>query len=362
MPRSEGRILTSIWSDDEFRKLSISGQRMYLFLISQPDLAYDGVIGLRERRWARSADGMTPQDVWNALKELSSEGFVVLDEETEECFVRSYMRRDKVYLEPHLVKAAIGHVASVQSLLIMNAIFTETTRIIRENTDEARSLANLSPLTPNQKANIRSLSVTLGLALSLDPGVTWENVETKKTSSKADQKTSAKRPRGKGKGEGLKLGSSKTLVTVPQKNAAEAALASEQLTLPGVGQGRAGAGDADFQRFYEAYPKKRDRDTARRAFDKRVRKEKVPVEQIIIAAVHYARSSKGRGNYAKYPATFLNSGSFLDYVDGVPDDEKLEPDQAVRLPRCPDHRGQLAENCPYHEPEETNDRNDTSPP
>src|SRR6185503_5407043 len=98
MPRSEARIFTSIWEDDDFTILPPSAQRMYLFRVSQPDLSYCGVISLRERRWSKSARGMTVDEVRANLELLSQElhggaaPMIVVDEDTEEVFVRSLIR------------------------------------------------------------------------------------------------------------------------------------------------------------------------------------------------------------------------------------------------------------------------------
>ena len=72
MARSEARIFTSIWKDPDFLALSPSAQRLYMFLLSQDDLTYSGVMPLRERRWASKAAGMTVTDVEQDLKALES--------------------------------------------------------------------------------------------------------------------------------------------------------------------------------------------------------------------------------------------------------------------------------------------------
>ena len=59
MARSEARIFTSIWKDEDFLALPPSAQRLYMFLLSQDDLTYCGVMPLRERRWASKAAGLT---------------------------------------------------------------------------------------------------------------------------------------------------------------------------------------------------------------------------------------------------------------------------------------------------------------
>jgi hypothetical protein len=100
----------------------------------------------------------------------------------------------------------------------------------------------------------------------------------------------------------------------------------------------AGRGDVPFDRFWAAYPRRRDKDDARRAWDKLIKgtkrnPEKVPAPVLIAAATHYRDSREVADGYAKYPATFLNKGTWRDYALGVPDEPP--PGTAVALNGTP---------------------------
>jgi hypothetical protein len=127
--RKHGRILSSIWDDDDFRALDSSPQRMYMFLISQPDLEQSGVIPLRERRWARAATDLKSGDVTAALQVLESAKFVVIDEDTEELLVRSLIRRDGVWKQPNVFKSAADQIVSISSHKIKSALHEELSRL-----------------------------------------------------------------------------------------------------------------------------------------------------------------------------------------------------------------------------------------
>ncbi|MEV4846128.1 hypothetical protein AB0K20_23285 [Micromonospora matsumotoense] len=129
MARSEARISVTIWTDADFLALSATAQRMFMFLLSQSDLAHDGVLALRERRWSKSASGMTLADVERDLNELQAARFIVVDEDTEEMLIRSFIRRDKVYRQPNVLRAAQDHLAVVSSPTILAAIADELRRI-----------------------------------------------------------------------------------------------------------------------------------------------------------------------------------------------------------------------------------------
>lgn len=69
-----------------------------------------------------------------------------------------------------------------------------------------------------------------------------------------------------------------------------------------------------FERFWQAYPKKRSRDQALRAFEKINPDEQLLA--VIVAAVERAKTRadwlKDRGQFIPYPATWLNAGGWKD--------------------------------------------------
>lgn len=132
MARSEARISVSIWTDADFIALSPGAQRQFFFLLSQADVNHVGIIALRERRWSRSAAGLTAAQVGLELKELEAGGFVVIDPDTEELLVRSYVRRDGVYRQPNVLRSACSQIPLVSSTRIRAVLRTELDRLTGE--------------------------------------------------------------------------------------------------------------------------------------------------------------------------------------------------------------------------------------
>lgn len=56
MARTHGRIMAAIWNDGDFIALRGSAQRMFMFLLSQPDLSHAGLLPMRVNRWAKKAE------------------------------------------------------------------------------------------------------------------------------------------------------------------------------------------------------------------------------------------------------------------------------------------------------------------
>lgn len=94
MARSHGKILSSVWRDDDWLKLSANAQRTYVLLLSQPKMSLCGTLDLAERRWARMARDTSESDINAGLLELQNDGFIVADGVTEELTVRSFVRHD----------------------------------------------------------------------------------------------------------------------------------------------------------------------------------------------------------------------------------------------------------------------------
>jgi hypothetical protein len=94
MARSYAKIATSIWRDDDFKVLSAAEQHAYLLLITQPDISAAGVLTMALARWASRAKDCTRASFREALDGLQDHRFVVIDDETDELLVRSFVRWD----------------------------------------------------------------------------------------------------------------------------------------------------------------------------------------------------------------------------------------------------------------------------
>lgn len=165
--RREARIFTSIWNDEAFLALSPREQRMYFFLLSQRDLSFCGVLSLRMRRWARSARDLTAAQVEEDLEGLAqpfrqglAEGsseesgrpLVVVDEDTEEVFVRSLIRHDGIWKIPNLLKSAREAATLVESPTILAELLYELHRIPVEESESKQVRAILGEFIADLEA------------------------------------------------------------------------------------------------------------------------------------------------------------------------------------------------------------------
>lgn len=127
MARTHARVQATLWQDEDWRALSGAAQRVYLLLISQPQINHCGVLPLVPRRWARLAGDTTLDDVLDALGELEAARFVVGDEETEEILIRTFVKHDRIDKQPQLAASAMRQFEEVQSARIKVSLFDENT-------------------------------------------------------------------------------------------------------------------------------------------------------------------------------------------------------------------------------------------
>lgn len=141
MARGHGRILTSIWEDGDFKALDPAEQRLYLFLISQPNLNHAGLLDLTLRRWARKARGLTMAELEKTITALEDARFIVVDEDTEELLIRSFVRNDGVWRMPKVMGAMVSGALEISSKRLQAALLSEMDRIpLDELSDEPAKL------------------------------------------------------------------------------------------------------------------------------------------------------------------------------------------------------------------------------
>ena len=139
MANAVGMIHEAIWRDPHWRKLSRTAQCLYMQLLSQKDLDCAGVLPLQISKWAKGCDGVTEADIRTDLQDLESERFVFTDDDTDEAFIRSYMRNSNVLKVPNMIKSALRAARLVASELIREELAAE---LRRTNRAEAAETAN----------------------------------------------------------------------------------------------------------------------------------------------------------------------------------------------------------------------------
>lgn len=129
MANAAGMLKESIWRDKDFRALPRTAQTLYAQLLSQKELDRAGVQPLQVTKWAKGCDEITDSDVWDDLKVLEAHRFVFVDEDSDELFIRSYMRQCEVARYPNILKNAIRCAGLVASEKIRHELAAELRRL-----------------------------------------------------------------------------------------------------------------------------------------------------------------------------------------------------------------------------------------
>lgn len=140
MAREYARVKVGIWRDLDFRALSVDAQHLYFLLLTSPTLNLAGVADWRPPRIAALADTFTVAKVRKAGAELEAARFVVIDEDTEEVLIRSFVRHDGILKGPKTAVGMAKDYAGVSSVRIMRAIAREVKRAFTDD-PELKGLA-----------------------------------------------------------------------------------------------------------------------------------------------------------------------------------------------------------------------------
>ena len=116
MARTRATLHTSIWNpDSDFRFRSAAAQRMYFLVLTQGDLSLCGVLPLTIDRWNRLASDTKPSGIRRALDELVEHRYIVIDDKTQEVWVRTFTQHDGVLRQPNVVVSMSRDFDAIQS-------------------------------------------------------------------------------------------------------------------------------------------------------------------------------------------------------------------------------------------------------
>jgi hypothetical protein len=137
MARQFGAIKTSIWGDDEFTDLTVAAQQLYFYLTTGPTTSLVGVADWRPRKIVPKARDLTADWIETTALELSERRYIILDEDTEEVLVRSFMRHDGCLKQRNMADGIVRAYADVASKALKSHVRHELRRIHSENPEYA---------------------------------------------------------------------------------------------------------------------------------------------------------------------------------------------------------------------------------
>lgn len=194
-----------MWADDDWRDLTPAAQHLYMVLLSHPTLTYAGVADWRPGRIASLSRGWAASDVLEAAVELEQAHFILVDHDSEEVLIRSFVKHDGLMKQPKLAVAMANAYAAVASASIRQVVAFEVQKLhSREPNLSAWEAAQVKTILSAKGSPIDTFTpaftpettpaVTPGrgqaLAVPTTTGTTTE------TSTDVDEKKSAPAARG----------------------------------------------------------------------------------------------------------------------------------------------------------------------
>lgn len=129
MANDHARIRRDIWADDDWRRLTSSGQWLYMHLLSAPTLNFAGVADWRPPRIAALTAELSASDVDYFAAELIGQHFILPDLETEEVLIRSWVKHDGLLRSPNMTKALVKAHDKIASGPIRGVIVDQLQRL-----------------------------------------------------------------------------------------------------------------------------------------------------------------------------------------------------------------------------------------
>lgn len=167
MAREYAKIRTDIWGDEDWRDVSGGEKLLYFTLLSHATLSYAGVADWRPKKLAPLLDQLwKPAYVADLATSLESRNLIVVDDESEEVLVRSFIKHDGIMKQPRLAVSMASAFSAVASLRLRQVIAHEVQKLRDDDPELAcwsdprvRTVLDHSPL------NVKEFGQGLGKGL-----------------------------------------------------------------------------------------------------------------------------------------------------------------------------------------------------
>jgi len=135
MARDHARIKLSMWADPDWRSLIMPAQWLYQHLLGSPTLGYAGNADWRPKRIAHMCGNATADLIERAAVQLEDRHFVIIDRDTEEALVRSFVRHDGLLYQPNVAIASVKAWEGMASEVLRGVYAHEIDRLQDDQAD-----------------------------------------------------------------------------------------------------------------------------------------------------------------------------------------------------------------------------------
>lgn len=295
MAREYAKLLTRIWADADFKRLTGNAQRLYFQIISQPDLSSVGVVTLAEKRWAMQVADQAETEVVAAVNELVNSRFVVVDHSTQEVLVRSFIRSDGAWKSPTAMKGIDGAARSVLSDCLK--------AVIRDELGKVDTSVLSGRVSDKTGRSTREYVEGIVWGIKTD----FEHLTDTPSDTPTDTPSDTPSP--------YPIESLHSTTTTPTPTPTPTPTYTPTPTptyttrKSGATRKRVGYPEA-FETFWNQYPIKRDKGKALKAWEKAT--ERANPDTILNGATRYREDPNRSDQYTKYAEGWLNGDGWED--------------------------------------------------
>lgn len=163
--KDHARVNLDIWNDDSWLDLTPPAQHLYLVLWTSAGLSYCGAGEWKPGKIAQRARGWSGGDVESAGAELSRELFIIIDVDTEEFLLRSWVKHDGLWRTPNMAVSMANARADLASRTLRGVVVHEVAKIRKAHPDSSSwkriQVANMLTQKPVDPSELEPL--TLGV-------------------------------------------------------------------------------------------------------------------------------------------------------------------------------------------------------
>ena len=157
--------------DDRYRELNHSEQWLYKLLLVHPTLTYAGVAEWRPGRLAATTSDLNADDVRRIGSGLQAKYFIYIDEDTEEVFIRSFVKHDGLLKQFRLPLSMTNDYAGIASQAIREFFIFELQKYQQEEpTLKCWDMERVKSLLERSSRNMKEQSYGDALPITFDEG------------------------------------------------------------------------------------------------------------------------------------------------------------------------------------------------
>lgn len=138
MPRDHARTKVDIWGDDDWLDLSVDAQMLYFTLYTSAGLSLCGAGDWHPGKLCNRASDWTLDRITTAAAELSRGLFLIIDDETDEYLIRSWIKHDGLWRTPNMAVSVANARAELASRSLRGVVVFEVTKL-RDAEPESKS-------------------------------------------------------------------------------------------------------------------------------------------------------------------------------------------------------------------------------